>query len=298
MAQVSANGIRIEYESYGSSDAPVVLLVMGLASQLTRWPLAFVQKLAAHGYRVIRFDNRDIGLSTKFDAAGLPNLSEIVAAMQAGKIPGVPYTLHDMAADVVGLLDALKIQRAHIVGASMGGMIAQLVAADYPERVLSLTSIMSNTGNPALPPATPEAQAILYTPAPLPSDTQAYGDHAVRASRAIGSPGYPTDEKLIRERALADGARSYSPTGAMRQIAAITATGDRRMKLRTIKAPTLVIHGADDALVRVQGGEDTAATIAGSKLLIIPGMGHDLPAALYNTIIDAILGVIKRATGK
>jgi pimeloyl-ACP methyl ester carboxylesterase len=295
MTQIRANNIDIEYESYGGGDAPVILLIMGLGSQLTRWPLPFVEKLTSQGYRVIRFDNRDIGLSTKFDASGIPNIRDIAIAKASGKPITVAYTLDDMAGDAIGLLDALHIDRAHIVGASMGGMIGQLVAADYPQRVLSFTSIMSTTGNPALPPSKPEAGALLGAPAPSPKDQEAFAAHAIKVSRTIGSPLYPAEESYLRERALSDAARSYSPLGMLRQLAAVTATGDRRAKLKNITAPTLVIHGADDPLVPVQGGEDTAANIAGAQLMIIPGMGHDLPAPLYATVVDAIVSVVHRA---
>ncbi len=305
MSQAHANNIDIEYEIYGAthgathgaSGAPTILLIMGLGAQLTRWPLPFVERLASKGFRVIRFDNRDIGLSTKCDAAGMPNIGAIATAKATGKPVTVAYTLDDMAADAVGLLDALHIDRAHIVGASMGGMIGQLVAADYPKRVLSFTSVMSTTGNPALPSSKPEAAALLSTPAPSPKDQEAFVAYAIKSARTIGSPKYPAAEAVIRERALSDAARSYAPLGMLRQLAAVTATGDRRERLQKIVAPTLVIHGADDPLVPVQGGEDTAANIPGAELKIIPGMGHDLPVELHATIVDAIVALIQRATG-
>jgi pimeloyl-ACP methyl ester carboxylesterase len=294
MTQIRANKIDIEYESCGSSDAPVILLVMGLGAQLTRWPKPFVDMLVGKGFRVIRFDNRDIGLSTKFDAAGIPNIPAIAIAKATGLPFSVPYTLEDMAADAVALLDALQIKRVHLVGASMGGMIGQLIAADYPQRVLSFTSIMSTTGNPALPPSSPAATMLLGTPAPNPRDQDAYVAHAIKAARIIGSPAYPATEAAIRERVLSEAARSYSPLGMLRQLAAVTANGDRRRKLKNIQAPTMVIHGADDPLVPMRGGEDTAANIDGAALKIIPGMGHDLPAALHTTIVDAIMTVVQR----
>jgi len=295
MAEVQANGISITYDAFGAKDAPPVLLIMGLGAQMTRWSPAFCEALAARGFRVIRFDNRDAGLSHHLIDAGVPDMAAVTAAAQKGEAPDVPYTLHDMAADAVGVLDALGIDRAHIVGASMGGMIAQLVAADHPGRTLSLTSIMSTTGNPDLPRATPEAMAVLLNRPPHPSDEEAYLKHSVAASRAIGSPGYPADEAVLRANALSDVKRCYEPTGFSRQIAAVTATGDRRAILKTITAPTVVVHGADDPLVPVQGGHDTAANIAGAALVIIPGMGHDLPPALYDTIIDAIVSVAERS---
>ncbi len=295
MAQVQANGISITYDSFGSDKAPPVLLIMGLGAQMTRWRPEFCEQLAARGFRVIRFDNRDAGLSTHLIDAGVPDMAEVAAAMQKGEKPDVPYTLSDMAADATGLLDALGLARAHIVGASMGGMIAQLVAADHPGHTLSLTSIMSTTGNPALPRATPEAMAVLTNRPPHPSDEEAYLAHSLAAARVIGSPAYPVDEAVQRTQSLADVKRCYEPTGFARQIAAVTATGDRRAKLKTITAPTVVVHGAADPLVPVQGGHDTAENIPGAELVVIPGMGHDLPPVLYDTLIDAIVSVAERS---
>lgn len=201
-----------------------------------------------------------------------------------------------MAADAVSVLDHLGIQRAHVVGASMGGMIGQLVAADYPERVLSFTAIFTSTGNPAVPPSKPEAMAVLTTRAPDPAkDMEAYLDHAIRNAYVIGSPSYPFDEKAARERLRADALRSYWPTGAGRHLAAVIANGDRRPKLSKIKAPTVVLHGDADPLVSVEGGKDLAANIAGAELRIIPGMGHDLPPGLYDTLIDAISRAVERS---
>jgi pimeloyl-ACP methyl ester carboxylesterase len=296
MAKVQANGISIEYESFGAETAEPILLIMGLGAQMTLWPVAFCETLAARGYRVIRFDNRDVGLSTHFVEAGVPDMGEVFASLAGGKAPKVPYTLDDMADDAVGVLDALHIPRAHIVGASMGGMIAQLVAADHPEHTLTLTSIMSTTGNPALPRATPEAMAVLTNRPPSPTeDEAAFLTHSVAAARVTGSPGYPAEEAALRERILADVKRAYNPTGFSRQMAAITATGDRREKLKHITAPTLVIHGEADPLVPLAGGQDTATSIPGAELLTLPGMGHDLPLALYDTLIDAIVGATRRA---
>lgn len=295
MAEVKANGITITYDTFGSDKAPAVLLIMGLGAQMTRWRPEFCEQLAARGFRVIRFDNRDAGLSTHLVDAGVPDMAAIVAALQKGEKPEVPYTLSDMAADATGLLDALSIARAHIVGASMGGMIAQLVAADHPDHTLSLTSIMSTTGNPSLPRATPEAMAVLTNRPPHPSEEEAYLKHTVAAARVTGSPGYPADEAVLRAQSLADVQRCYEPTGFARQMAAITATGDRRAKLKTITAPTVVVHGAADPLVPVQGGHDTAENIPGARLVVIPGMGHDLPPPLYDTLIDAIVSVAERS---
>jgi pimeloyl-ACP methyl ester carboxylesterase len=215
----------------------------------------------------------------------------------AGAPMDVPYTLADMAADTIGLLDALHIDKAHIVGASMGGMIAQLVAADYPERTLSLTSMMSTSGNPALPPPTPAAAAVLMTRSPDPANQEAYLSHGLSSLRTLASPGYPFDTDATRQRLLTDLDRGYNPEGYSRQIAAVGASGDRRAKLRTITAPTMILHGADDPLVPVAAGRDTAECIPNAELRILPGMGHDIPVALYDAIVDAIDAVARKATG-
>lgn len=292
--KAQANGIEIEYEAFGDAADPAVLLIMGLGGQLTRWPLPFVEDLVARGYHVIRYDNRDVGLSTKFDGAPVPELPLLIGAMMTGQKPDVPYTLNDMAADAVGLLDALGIARAHVMGASMGGMIAQLVAAEYPDRVLSLTSIMSSTGNPGLPPSKPEAMAVLTT-RPTSGDRDAVIAHGVRGEQVIGSPGYPVSEEAVRARVERDFDRMHYPAGPGRQLAAVVANGDRRDAIRTIAAPTMVIHGADDPLVPVEAGRDTAATIPGALLTEVPGMGHNLPEALIPTILDAFEQVARRA---
>ena len=296
MALIKANGIEIKYESFGATDAPPVLLIMGLGAQLTLWPIELCDALVARGFRVIRYDNRDIGLSTKFDYAGIPDMAALMMASFTGQKPNVAYTLDDMAADGAGLLDALGIAKAHIVGASMGGMIAQNFASNYPERTLSLTSIMSTTGNPAVPPAQPDAMAVL-TNRPTTTDPDSLMAFMANAARVIGSPAYPPNEERLLARVRADFARSYSPTGYMRQMAAIVASGDRRAKLAAITAPTLVIHGDADPLVSVEGGRDTAANIKGAELKIIPGMGHDLPLQLVDTIADAIAGIASHAGG-
>lgn len=296
MTSIQANGITIEYDTFGASDQPSMLLIMGLGAQMTLWPVEFCEALAARGFHVIRFDNRDVGLSTKFEQAGIPDMAAMMMAVMTGKKPDAAYSLADMAADAIGLLDALGIDQAHIVGASMGGMIAQVVAATYPKRVLSLTSIMSTTGNPAVPPAQPAAMAVL-TNRPTTTDTDSLVAFTVNAARVIGSPAYPANEERLVTRVRADLARSYSPTGYMRQMAAIIAGGDRRAQLAAITAPTLVIHGDADPLVPVEGGRDTAANIKGAELRIIPGMGHDLPLPLVDTIADAIAGIASRAGG-
>lgn len=293
MAQAKINGISIEYEVHGADDGEPLLLIMGLGMQLTRWPAPLYEKLVARGFRVIRFDNRDVGLSQKF--TGAPSIESVVMARMQGQSPDIPYTLDDMAADAVGVLDHLGIERAHVTGASMGGMIGQLVAADYPERVRSFTAVFTTTGNPALPPSKPEAMAVLTTRAPDPAkDIEAYLDHTLRSARTIGSPGYPLDEKIVRERSRVDVLRCYEPLGVARQLAAVIANGDRRVKLANIKAPVVVLHGDSDPLVPVEGGKDLAATVAGAELRIVPGMGHDLPPELYDTVVDAIVRAAER----
>ena len=296
MARIKAGDIHLEYDSHGPEDAETVLLIMGLGAQMTRWSPAFVERLTARGFRVIRFDNRDIGLSDKLDAAGPPDMAAILTALSQGQVPPAAYSLSDMAGDAVSLLSALNIEKAHIVGASMGGMIAQLVAADHPDRTLSLTSIMSTTGHPELPRATPEAMARLNTPAPDPTaDLEAYVLHSITSAKVMGSPAHPVSEEELREQAIFNVQRSHYPVGFQRQYAAILASPERRAKLGAVTAPTVVIHGQADPLVPVEGGRDTAASIPGAELLEIPGMGHDVPAALYDTIAAAVASVAARA---
>ena len=295
MPHVKANGLDIYYESHGPDDADPVLLIMGLGAQMSRWSPELIGKLTAAGHRVIAFDNRDVGLTEKLDAAGAPDIREVVAAVTQGRTPPVAYTLDEMAADAAGLLEALHIERAHIVGASMGGMIAQLVAADYPEKTLSLTSIMSSTGNPGLPRAKPEAIARLNTPAPNPTENlEAFLDHSVEGAKVMAGT-YPVNEKLVRENALSDFHRSYYPVGFQRQYAGIMASPDRRPKLATIKAPAVVIHGEADPLVPVEAGRDTADNIPGAELILVPGVGHEMPLAVQAEFIDGILAAVKRS---
>jgi pimeloyl-ACP methyl ester carboxylesterase len=246
--------------------------------------------LAAGGFRVIRFDNRDVGLSTHFAEVPVPALAAVAGALARGERPDVPYSLYDMADDAVGLLDALGIEQAHIVGRSMGGMIGQLVASEHSGRTLSLTSIMSGSGNPALPPSTPEAMAVLTQRPPHPSqDEPGFLDHSVRAARVLSSPGFPFNEAAQRAQALVAAKRAYDPAGFGRQIAALVANGDRRARLRTITVPTLVIHGAADPLIPLAAGEDTAASVPGAKLRVFEGMGHEIPPELYEPIARAIV---------
>jgi len=291
MATVTANGIRIEYESFGSHDAPVIVLIMGLGMQLIAWPDPFCQKLAGAGFRVIRFDNRDIGLSTYFDDRGVPNMVWQFIKARIGLRVRAPYDLNDMAADTVGLLDVLQIDKAHIIGASMGGMIAQQVAAKYPARVRSLVSIMSSTGNRSLPQATKEAQRALFARPANPTDQSSIVEHSMKIWGVIGSPGFPTEPAELRARTQRAVARSYHPQGVARQLVGILACGDRSKDLATIRTPTLVIHGDCDPLVRPACGEDTAKKIPGAKLKIIKGMGHDMAA--WPVLADEILAHVR-----
>ncbi len=287
MANVTANGISIEYETFGGPAEPALALIMGLGAQMIFWQEDFCRELARRGFHVIRFDNRDCGLSRHFQELGIPDVGAAVTASLSGETaPAPPYTLRDMAADVVGLLDVLGIGQAHVVGASMGGMIAQTMAIEHPARVHSMTSIMSTTGNREVPPATPEAMMALLTPSP--SDRAEFIDHMVKTFRIVGSPGFEFDEASFRDRVGRAFDRSYDPGGVARQLVAALADGDRKQRLRSVEAPTLVIHGKNDPLVPVEGGIDTADAVAGARLLVIEGMGHDLPRGAWPQIIDAI----------
>ena len=288
MPQITANGIQIEYETYGDKANPPLLLVMGLGAQLTLWPIELVEALVARGYCVIRYDNRDIGLSQKFGHAGIPNFRRVALKRLFGLRSKLPYRLTDMAADAAGLLDALGIAKAHVVGASMGGMIVQLLAIEHPEKVLTMTSIMSTTGNRKVPPAKPEAMQALLNRAPEGATLEQVMPIGISVNRAIGSPGYPAAEERLRANITRDFNRSFYPEGAARQISAIMDDGDRRKRLAKVTTPTLVIHGVHDPLVPVEGGRDTAAAIKGAELIEIEGMGHDLPLELVEQIADAI----------
>jgi len=286
MPNVTANGIQIEYDTIGDSSFPAILLIAGNGAQINFWDIEFCELLATKGFFVIRFDNRDAGLSTKFDEAGIPDFPAAIKAVMEGKPVESAYSLDDMADDAVGLLDALGIEKAHICGASMGGMIAQVIAYRHPEHVLSLTSIMSTTGNPDLPQAKPETIAFVLAPAP--EEREAYVEHNMNIWRMIWSPGFPFEEERARTFIAESHDRSYYPQGMIRQNIALIANGDRRPLLSSIKVPTLVIHGADDPLIPVEGGKDTARVIPGARLFIIDGMGHDLPKGVWVAIADTI----------
>lgn len=284
-------GIELFYEDTadtgGAPEGETILLVMGLGAQMTLWPDELVEALAGEGFRVIRYDNRDIGLSEKMHGARAPGLAVQVLRKRLGFPARVPYTLKDMADDGIGLMDALGIARAHVVGASMGGMIAQLMAVHHPERLLTLTSIMSTTGNGKLPQA--EKHAIDALVAPLAAlDEETVVAHGMNIARNIGSPGYPFDPEQQRERVLRNVRRSVYPAGLPRQLAAIIDDGCRRARLAQVRTPTLVLHGEADPLVKLAAGEDTARHIAGSRLVTIPGWGHDIPVPLVPRIAAEI----------
>lgn len=293
MPIAKANGIDIAYDEFGAASAPVILLIMGLGAQLTRWSESFCRRLADGGFRVVRYDNRDVGLSTKFEAAGVPNVGEAFQRTMKGQPVDAPYTLEDMANDGAGLLDALGIAKAHIVGVSMGGMIAQVFAVNHADRTRSLVSIMSTSGRPGLPPGTPAGMnALLSTPPAEDRDTIIA--HTVKNRGIVGSPKFPEDEAALRRQVAADYDRSYYPPGVSRQIVAVLKSGSRVALLEKIRVPTLVIHGADDPLVPVEGGKDTAVTIPGAELLIVPGMGHAIEPALVPTVADAIIAFCRK----
>jgi pimeloyl-ACP methyl ester carboxylesterase len=294
VARARSNGIELEYEVIGNPADPPLLLIMGLGAQLITWDDEFVLGLARRGHFVIRYDNRDVGLSTRLEGAPTPALAEIFARRAAGQPLGVAYKLSDMADDAAGLLDHLELASAHVVGASMGGMIAQSLALAHPRRVRSLTSIMSSTGNPSLPPAKPEAMARLAM-AP-PADRAGYVEHSLASQRVIAGTGFPFDEERARSLAARLFDRAFYPQGAARQIAAVMASGSRRDALAELRVPTLVIHGLEDPLVPVEAGLDTHQAIAGSELLLIDGMGHALPRGIWPTVIDAIQKHVSRAS--
>lgn len=294
-AFIESNDIRLAYDRFGALTDPAILLVAGLGTQMIRWNDRFCQQLASRGYQVIRFDNRDAGLSTHLQAAHAPDLGEIAHSLAQDVVPAVPYSLSDMAADTVSLLDGLGIRRAHIVGRSMGGMIAQLMASTYSDRVRSLTSIMSSSGNPALPPASPETMVLMTRPAPDPRTApDAYVQHSLVFARHIAGSGSPVDEETYRTLIMEEARRGHDPGGFARQLAAIAVDGDRRTRLATIAAPSLVIHGTEDPLFPPAHGIDTAAAIPGAVLMMIEGLGHDLPPSLEARVIDAIIANIER----
>ena len=293
--KIKANGIDIEVEDTGGT-GPVVVLIMGLGMQLVAWPLQLVDALVAAGYRVIRHDNRDIGLSQKFDDKGVPNLLWESIKLKLGVTLRPPYSLNDMALDTVGVIDTLGIAQAHIVGASMGGMIAQRVALAAPQRVLSLTSIMSTSGAKGLPTPKPAIIRALMA-SPKGREREAIMKHYVELLRVIGSPAYPMEESQVRERIMAGLNRSYAPMGTLRQMVAIAADTGRAKELSGVSTPTLVIHGRADPLVPFACGQDTAKRIPGARLVAIDGMGHDLPPEVIDLMLTPMLEHLQTSNG-
>jgi pimeloyl-ACP methyl ester carboxylesterase len=280
VARVKANGVELEYETMGRADDPAMLLIMGLGAQLIDWPDRFCADLVARGFSVVRYDNRDAGLSTG------PNGPD-------GEPNAEPYVLADLAADAVGLLDALDIRQAHLVGASMGGMIAQQVAIDHPDRVLSLCSIMSTTGDRSVGQPTPEATAILLRP-PAANREEAIAG-SVASGRILGSIGFDASEEALRRRAERKVDRAYRPEGTRRQLNAIYASPDRTEALRHVTVPTVVIHGDRDPLIDISGGRATADAIPGAELVVLPGVGHGFPDDAIPAMVEAITRTARRA---
>ena len=284
MPRAEANGIELEYDTFGDPADPALLLIMGLATQMTAWDPRFCALLADRGFHVIRFDNRDAGLSTQFDHLPVPDILAIL-----GGDPGTaPYLLADLAADAVGLLDALAVERAHVVGVSMGGMIGQELAINHPERVLSLCSVMSTTGDRAVGQPSHEALAAILSPGGV--DREQAIERGVNVLRAIGSPApeLAVTDEWRRERTAAAYDRANRPAGGARQFAAIVASPDRTQELGKLTIPVLVMHGDQDRLVNVSGGQATAAAVLGAELIVFPGLGHDLPEPLWTAFVDAI----------
>jgi len=294
LARTKANGIEIEYEAIGSKSDPALLLVMGLGAQLTIWPDTLFEGLADRGFYVIRYDNRDTGLSSDFGSWGVPNIPAAFMKAMKGEKPDAPYLLKDMAADAVGLLDVLDIDRAHMVGASMGGMIVQILAAQYPQRSRSMVSIYSTSGRPGLPPGKPEALAMLTAQPEGPAREQLVR-HGMKLRQTIGSPGYPTPDSELRALVERNVDRRWYPEGAARQYLSVIASGDRVEMLKTVKVPTLVMHGEEDPLLPVACGRDVAKLVPGAQIQTIPGWGHDFPPQLVPTIVERIATFCKAA---
>ena len=298
MARIASNGIHIEYERSGPTGGTPLLLIHGVGAQLVRWPPSLIAALEAAGFDVIRFDNRDVGLSTHYDDKGVPDLAAILAAKERGAPLDLPYTLSDMAADTAGLIDALGLASAHVVGVSLGGMIAQQLAIDHPGRVRSMTIVMSHAGNPETTMSDPKALATLSAPAPDPrADMEAFVRHSILLNRTLGGPAYPVEDAQLRAFAEASAGRAYDPAGAARQLAASRGASDRRAALGALDIPTLVIHGADDPLIGLIGGEDVARQVPRAWLLTVHGMGHDLPDDLSDLFATSIAANARRAGG-
>lgn len=298
MPQVPSNKLMIEYDETGPKDGPAIVMIMGLAAQMTFWPDDLIKSLSDAGFRVIRFDNRDIGLSGKVHGKNAPHPVTQIAARFIGIRKLAPYTLHDMVADTIGLMDALKIRKAHIVGVSMGGMIGQLLSATHQNRVLSLTSIMSGTLNPRLPGPSPRVTAPLFLSKPKGKSRDALIARTIEMWSLIRTPDDQDSHRDMQVKIASGFDRSYYPSGVRRQLAAIIATGDLRPHIRKITAPTLIIHGSKDPLAPVAGGKDSARNITGAKLEIIEGMAHDLPKKFLPRIASLIISHAKSASEK
>lgn len=285
-----SNGIELAYDSFGDARAQPLILIMGLGTQMIAWDEAFCEQLAGRGYRVIRFDNRDIGQSTRLDHAGLPDVGKLLMQAMAGQpvdAAKVPYTLADMADDTIGLLDALDIDTAHVVGASMGGAIAQEIALRHPKRARTMTAIMASSGAPGLPPPKPEALSFLLTPSP--TDRAGYIERHRQLMRVLRGPGdFADEERLDAARATRAFERGLNPAGYARQLAAIIASGSRKERLGDVRTPTLVIHGDNDPLVPIECGIDIARSVPGARMVTVAGMGHALPRVTWTPIVDAI----------
>lgn len=293
MRQVQANGITINVEDRGPADGTPILFVNGYTSTMMSWPAELMEGLRARGFRVIRYDNRDVGKSEKF--TGLPDMREIMAAVREGRTPEIPYTLSDMAADGVGVLDALGLERAHIMGVSMGGMIVQRMAIHHADRLLSVTSIMSTTGNPDLPKASEAAMTALQERPPA-EDRETIIRHRMKGRRVYQSPAYPRSDEALYDLVAREYDHMYYPEGGIRQYAAIGCDGSRVDLLKDVRLPFLVVHGLADPLVPVEGGKDTAKSVPGAKLELIEGMGHDLPVELCPRFVDLIASHAEAAT--
>jgi pimeloyl-ACP methyl ester carboxylesterase len=288
-----ANGLELAWDSFGDPHAPPLLLVMGLGMQLIAWDEAFCRALAARGFYVIRFDNRDVGLSTGFDALGDPNPLAVFDALRRKQPVRAPYLVADLADDAIGLLDALGLPAAHVVGLSLGGMVAQAMAIRHPERVLTLTSIMSTTGDPSLRGPSYETIAALLEPFPPARD--AFIARSVRLAHTLAGGGFVVDDARVRRLAARSFDRAYHPSGTRRQLVAIALSGSRKAALSRLELPTLVFHGDADPLIPLDGGQDTARSIPGARLDVVHGLGHELPPAVWPRLIDDIARLSARA---
>ena len=293
--KLTANGITLEVEDHGSPQGEPLMLIMGLGMQLIAWHEDFVQSLVDRGFRVIRFDNRDIGLSENFDRLGVPNLAIAALKHTVGWQVNSPYSLVDMANDTAGLLDAMGIAKAHICGASMGGMVGQQLALHHPNRVKSLTLIMTSSGSRQLPQPSMKVRTAMLSRPDDPKSFDSIVAHYVSIYKLIGSPGYPAGDEWLTKRLSMSVKRSYRPRGTTRQLTAIAADGDRSKLLSRISAPTQILHGLSDPLVPVEAGRQLASLIPGAKMDLIEGMGHDLPMALWPRFADGIGAAASRA---